>query len=419
MTSTVNAMNSKAIAVIVVAVIVIAAVGVYFVTQDGGSDDEDNYSVIARVNTEGSGIFLNAGENPGDYISYSETAPADGTPYLGEEGNYVILHKEAWGGKIFADPGNATIQHVQLQQIAQTMGLEFRMYSAGMSTNSNTLYYVPNVGTYATYELQLEANNFVGGFVWEAQYSIAVENGCVPLVTTNDLFPDHTCCVVGASNDYMASHGSETVRFLAAYMESVDRMKAAIQSQSGADYEALLDVAIEKVTMPEDMDDQSKTDAILRALGIVTYTYCDDATAADPLAQLKVDIADLVEQFQANGNLDSGVTYSSLGFDSAQDLANSFVQSQYIKDAIDGKYDVPETSSTITVAVITGDIHQLAIHYGQALGIFGEYGLNINVMSQTNGPGVFAALSNGSAQFGFIGAPPMTTNSMNNNAIAN
>lgn len=412
-------MDKKILAIVAVIIIVVAAVGVYFVTQNGGSDNEDDYSIIARVNTEGSGIFLNEGENPDDYITIQATAPTDGSPYLGEEDRYVVFNKEAWGGKIFADPGTATIQHVQLQQIAQTMGLNFQMYSVGTTLNSNTLYYVPNVGTYATYELQRDANNFTGGFIWEAQYSIAVKNGCVGLVTTNDMFPDHTCCVVGASNNYMESHTSETVRFLAAYMESVNRMQAAIQAGSGSDFDTLMSVAIDKVSMPEDMSDDAKRSAILEALGIVTYTYCDDATAADPLAQLKVDIADLVEQFQANGNLDDGVTYSSLGFDSAQDLANAFVQSQYIKDAIDGNYEVPEgTTSNITVAVITGDIHQLAIHYGIELGIFAEYGLNVTTLSQTNGPGVYSALSNGTAQFGFIGAPPMTTNSMNNDAIA-
>ena len=414
-------MNNKLIAAVVVIIVIIAAVGVYFVTQDDSptnTSDEDTYSIIGRVNTEGSGIFLNEGEVASDYITFSETKPTDTDMYLGEEGRYVVFHPEAWGGKVFADPGTGSIQHVQLEQLADLMGLDFRLYQAGTSLNSNTLYYVPNVGTYATYELQRDANHYTGCIIWEAQYSIAMQDGCVGLVTTNDMFPDHTCCVIGASDDYMTSHQSETVRFLAAYIETVDRMKAAIADQSSADFQILMDVAIEKVSMPETMSDEDKRAAIIHALGIVNYTYCDDASAADPLAQLKVDIADLVEQFQANGNLDTGITYQSLGFDSAQALADTFVDSQYMKDAIDGDYEVPESNSTILVSVITGDIHQLAIHYGIKLGIFNEYGLEINIMSQTNGPGVYAALSNGTAQFGFIGAPPMTTNAMNNHAIA-
>ena len=71
----------------------------------------------------------------------------------------------------------------------------------------------------------------------------------------------------------------------------------------------------------------------------------------------------------------------------------------------------------ITVAVISGDIHQLAIHYAMAMNIFEEYGINITLSQQPNGDGVAVALENGSAQIGFIGAPPMTIKVINSEYV--
>ena len=87
--------------------------------------------------------------------------------------------------------------------------------------------------------------------------------------------------------------------------------------------------------------------------------------------------------------------------------------------ALDPNYTMnKEDKTTINVSVITGDIHQLAIHYGIAMKIFEDYGITVEVKYQTNGPGVYGDLANGTSQFGFIGAPPMTTNCLNNNNIS-
>ncbi len=296
------------------------------------------------------------------------------------------------------------------------MGLNFQLYRSGSTLSSDTVYYVPDVGTYAAYVMQIENNHTVGGFIWEAQYSIALQDKCVPLALTNDLFPDHTCCIIGASDQYLSKHSNETIRFLAAYIEAVKRLQAAKADPTSEDYQTLLRVAIDKVSMPEDMSAEYQKVAIKNALDIVTYTYCDDTTAADPLVQLKADIAELAVEFQELGNVTT--TFEQLGFDSTEDMAESFVKSEYMANAIAGDYSDEYTTAFISVAVITGDIHQLVIHFGMELGIFADYGLDINIIYQSNGPNVYASLANGTVQFGLIGVPPMTSNSMNNGAIA-
>lgn len=406
-------MNTKIVAVAIVAVLVVAAVGVGIYTLDKKDDDRE-VNVIGRVNTDGSGIFVKEGVDANAMVTIQNTEPTSGA-YLGGDGTWVVFNKEAWGGLVIGTPGAATIQHVQLKEIATLMDLNFVQYKQGQATSADTLYYVPGVGTYALFESTLKSTPaLAGSIMWEPQYSIALINGCQKVATTNEMFPGHTCCVVASNHAYTSSHNDETVRFMAAYVESVNRMTAAIAAGSGADYDKVYEVAREKVTMPTYMTDAEKNDAITRAFALVNYTYGDN-TGDDPLSKLKGDMADVANKMHDTGNVSKSI--SDLGFKSDAEYGEKLVDSSFLKSAL--SYDKKDSyeMANITVAVIGGDIHQLAIHYGMALGIFKEYGINITLSSQGGGPAVFTAITNGEAQFGFIGAPPLTINGINNGNI--
>ncbi len=410
-------MGKKIMAIAAVAIIVVAAVGIYYLAGDKNESD-DYMNIIGWVNTDGSGIFLKEGTTE-EFAEIVHTQPSSDKYYLGGNGTWVVFDKAVWGGKVFGTPGAATIQHVQLNQIVSLMGLNFVQYVQGQETKDDTVYYIPGVNNYDKFVSTLNSTPaMVGAFMWEPQYSVALKDGCVSLATTNDMFPGHTCCTIGAQHGYITTHEDETVRFLAAYIESVNQMVSAIEAGSGDAYDKVLEVALEKVNMPASMTKDEKIDAIESAFDLVVYTYKDvDASAADPLASLKADIADLAVEFKNNGQVKN--SYSDLGFSTPEALANSFVNSDYIKkaEAYEVTDDVKVTK--ITVAVIAGDIHQLAIHYGMAEGvdIFDKYGIDITLSSQAGGPAVYTAMANGDAQFGFIGAPPMTINSMNSGSI--
>lgn len=409
-------MDKKIMAVGIVAVLLIAAVAVFFVTKDKDNGDEptvtdNDMSIIGRVNTDGSGIYFKAGENAADYVTKVNVEPTSGA-YLGGNGTWIVFNSSAWGGKVIGDPGEATIQHVQLGEIAKVMGLKLVKYQVGASLSDDTLYYLPGVPNYANFKSTLNTTPaLLGAFNWEPQYSIASSDGCVAIAVTNDMFPEHTCCIIGASHKYITNHSDETVRFLAAYIKAVDKMKAAIEAGSGADYDAVIAVAKEKVAMPG-LSDEQREAAILDAFKLVNYTYADttDKTVADPLANLKKDVANLAESFYPSNVKNS---YSDLGFESSAALAEKFVQSSYIKDAMNYEAQSSYSKASIRVAAITGDIHQLALHYAIAEGIFAEYGLDVSVAGQANGPGVYTAIHSGEADLGFIGAPPMTISAMN------
>lgn len=409
-------MDTKILAVAVVAIIAVAAVGTYIVISN---NDPVDMSIVGRVNTDGSGIIINADENVDNYVSIDKSEDEPSEPHLGTAGKWVILHKEGWAGKVFTDPGAATIQHVQLSTIASEMGLKFVQYTNTTKISDDTLYYYPGVPSYEKYVSEYNTNDKIsGGIFWEPQSSIAVISGCKMMTVTNDLFPGHTCCTIAGQTSYMQSHQDETVRFLAAYIKSVNQMVKAIDDGSGEAYDKVIKLASEKVSMLQGFTDEQKKEAVLSAFEYVVYKYADttNADVEDPLADLKKDVADMAGEFK-DGNLVRN-SYSDLGFKSNQELADKFVDSSYMKQAMTyEKKDSYESVSSIKVSVIGGDIHQLAIHYAIEMGIFEEYGLNITLSVQSNGLGIYTSLKNNDSQLGFIGAPPMIINSMNDKAI--
>lgn len=404
-------MDKKIIAVAVVAVLIVAAVGVFFATNNSDNEDNsDSMKIVGRVNTDGSGIYFKEGYDVNDYVKKVSTKPTSGA-YLGGSAGWIVFDASNWGGKVIGDPGEATIQHVQLGQIAEVMGLKFVKYTIGTQVSKDTLYYLPGVANYANFKSTIvNTPALIGAFNWEPQCSLAVMDGCSMVATTNEMFPGHTCCIIGASNNYISAHEDETVRFLAAYIESVNQMTAAINAGSGDAYEELIKIAMSKVAMAG-TDEAQKREAIESAFGLVVYKYADttNPAVADPLADLKKDIASLADSFYPS-LVDK--SYSDLGFSSASALADAFVDSSYIKKAMNYSGENTEKFK-IKVSVITGDIHQLAIHYGMEKKIFDKYGVEVTTVGQANGPAVYTSLHTGDAQFGFIGAPPMTINSMN------
>ena len=417
-------MNRKIVAVAAVLVVVVAAAAVAVVCSDDDSEAASGMSIISNVNTEGSGLYVRADYEGEDFVSgIVEDEPSSGY-YLGAEGAWVVLNRDAWGGQVFACPGPATTQFVLLQRIAAAMDLEFEMYTVGLELSDDTLYYIPNITTYSSFISNSEIYPVLtGAIAWEAQYSAALIGGCQDVITTNELFPGHICCVMGATNEYLAENPDLVVRFLAAYIEAADRLEAALEAGEGDDYEALIETALTSVTIPDTLSDDEKVEALLSALYNITFSYTGIGYdgEGDPLEDLVSEVASLSDSLYEGGNIDN--SYSDLGFASSTEFAEKFVDSSYLVDALqyEGGEDYEETT-TIVVAVNVGDIHQIPLHYAVTLGIFEEYGITIELSHQTSGPGVYAALTLGSAaggaDIGILGACPMTIYSMNEEQVS-
>lgn len=404
-------MNTKIVAVALVAILVVAGVAVFFVFGGKGGNSEDKgLSIVGRVNSEGSGILLDPSQNVDDYMTITdEPMLGSYSIYNKSEDKYYNLHANGWGGKIFATPGTATIQHVQLMTLAYGMNLKCVAYTEGATLKADTLYYVPSIASFADFVNAQKNTNLAGFIIWEAQYSVGVVKGYTGLVTTNSIFEDHTCCIIGATNKYLNHNEEAFVSFLSVYINAVDRINAALADKSSADYAQLVSIAMNRVTMPDGMTEDEKRQAIISALDNVTYVYADNSSGS--LKNLQADIAVLAESLYEVGAVEKSA--KDLGFDSYEALASKFVKDYYIKEALqinDGKQDA---KTVINVAAIKGDIHQIALWFAKDTGMFDAKNLDVKISQQVNGPGIYTQLANGESDIGFLGAPPMTIRSMN------
>ncbi|MBS7382792.1 MAG: hypothetical protein KIG18_03615 [Candidatus Methanomethylophilaceae archaeon] len=413
-------MDKKAMyAIIVVAILVVAGMAAVIAMNNGEKEQSSkNYiNVVGRINTDGSGIYLKEGEKASDYIETVDVKPTSGEKYIEVGDKFIVFKAENWGGKLFGTPGTSTIQHVQLQTLVENvMGLKFKAYAIGSSMSKDTVYFdaVKSFAAYKEKTTGAQPLPITGAIIWEAQYSLALENKCVGLEITNNIFPGHTCCVIAGNTSFMESNSDSTVKFLVAYLEILDKMVKAIEDPTSEDYKKLVEVATNKVSMPSGTSTETKIKVIENALNIVKFGAHDE-NANDPLVDLRKDIATLAVDLKKLGSIKK--SYSDLGFESADDFAKKFVDGTYMKKAMEKDYKDDGSKVKIKLSVIAGDMHQIAIHYGVDIGIFDKYGIDIVISSQDNGPAVATALQAGEADLGLLGAPPITITVMNSSLV--
>ena len=392
-------MNKKIIAISVVIVLIVASVAVYFALSNKDKDEELN--ILAAVNLEGSGIYVKSGIDIDTMFDFSTPIP---TPI-----------KEGWGGKIIGTPGSTSIQHTQIMDIVKNqLHMEFTKYSVGDVLDPNKVYFDSGVTNAA---LALSNTLIAGGILWQPQYQKIISDSSgkyKALATTDMLFPEHPCCVLAGVHAYTSGHYDETVKLLAAYIKAVDWVNNALADESSTDYAKLLAVAKNIAGSSNFTDNELKA-----ALRTVVYTYGNNSS--DPLGELSDNIEDMIVNLTEAEAISATVQDS--GFGSVGEFVDRFVDDQFLVDAMKVVYDgepVPgesEKKADLTVAVISGDIHQIAIHMAKELGYFEDYGLNVSFSYGVNGSGVATSLRNGNSSFGLLGAPPLTTSVINGKLI--
>ena len=78
--------------------------------------------------------------------------------------------------------------------------------------------------------------------LWEPQYSMIVDSAkYTGLVLTNDIFPEHTCCIIVGNMKYMLTHSDVTERFLVGYIKAVNFINEAL-SEKGEKYDELVEI---------------------------------------------------------------------------------------------------------------------------------------------------------------------------------
>ena len=394
-------MNMKIVAIAIVAVVAIAGVTTAVILmqpKDTVSYDASSFNVVSRVNSEGSGLYIK--DTVADTTGAMPINKNNSVAFFGDGFSLSEANKDAWAGLIMGDPGSQSIQHIQLATIASSVGLKFAQYVEGTEVKTDTLYYITNLNNFGT----ITADTHIqGGIVWEPQFQRVIQEDAryVTLALTNDVFTGHACCIIAANHNWLNDNSSDMVKFLAAYMKAVDYINEAKKNPAGEAYADVKAIAIAKTTGLTG----AEVDA---ALATITYLYADDDKGS--LSDLKDNISDLASSLDDLGFITSGK------FKDSKKLANAFVDDSYLKDAVAGKAS-KEGKATIKVAVINGDIHQLAIHVAMEKGYFDEYGVTVQLSTGGSGGDIATLLTSKDVQVGFLGAPPATLKTINSECI--
>ena len=244
-------MDKKILAIIAVVLIAIIAVGAYFATSGGSSDnvvrighlpsDHDTALFVAQekkmFEDQGLTVELTQFNNGGDLMTAMASGDIDVgyagiTPVMSSisqgvpvkvvsgaqvEGSSIVANKNSGintvadlKGKTVATPGEATIQNMLLtsaltQAGVSTSDVEFTTMKAAQMTDA------------------LKAGQVDAMIIWEPYASIAVKNGDGKLIeTSGEIIPGHPCCCVVAREDFINDHGDALAKVLEAHKNATD-----------------------------------------------------------------------------------------------------------------------------------------------------------------------------------------------------
>lgn len=240
-------MDNKIIAVIV-AVIAIVAIGGYFLMGAGSEtvtigylpSDHDAALFVAdaqgKFAENGINTKLVQFNNGGDLMTAMASGDVDVgyvgiTPVLSSiekgvpvkvisaaqtEGSGIVVAKDSGissvydlAGKKIATPGEASIQHMLLTYYLEQNGMDIKDVKVSAMK-------VPSMND------ALKTAKIDGMITFEPYVTIAKENGADELVNSADILPNHPCCVVVASDKFIADHENETKTILEIHENATD-----------------------------------------------------------------------------------------------------------------------------------------------------------------------------------------------------
>ncbi|HIH00900.1 TPA: ABC transporter substrate-binding protein [Thermoplasmata archaeon] len=258
----------------------------------------------------------------------------------------------------------------------------------------------------------LQAGDGVAYIAWEPFVSSATVDGYGTILHWSDeIMPNHPCCVVVLSNDFASTpEGYElTLRFLKAHVEATEWMLSALDDKDSAEYQLLVNMS-------------------------VAFTLRDAAVVEEAMEHVKFGwqmesaFMDALEQFTGM-YVDTGVveegTVEARGYDNVTDFITSYVNGSYLEetDSVSESPTILNPEDPIRLGYLAGDIHQLAQYvaanssvFGGTMSMFEKYGLNVEAAAgapYTNGGNEMDAFVAGHVDIGYLGAPPAILKKLN------
>ncbi len=251
----------------------------------------------------------------------------------------------------------------------------------------------------------LAANQSDAYIAWEPYVSSSVVGGTGRVIMwSNEIMPNHPCCVVTVSEDFLNRADGEdlTARFLKAHVEANLWIADALADTDSANYTLLLEMS---------SDFTLRSSAVVEeGLAHVEYGY-----------EMDDDFVSALKQFTdmyVETNVITNETLADLGFASVSDFIEDYVDDSFLtaSESVEPSDTIlnPEDGDAIRLGYLSGDLHQIAqfVALNKTVGggeksLFETYGLNVDPQPPyANGGAVMDAFSLGVIDFGYLGAPP-------------
>ena len=250
---------------------------------------------------------------------------------------------------------------------------------------------------------------------WEPFASAAVVGGYGKVLNwTNEIMPNHPCCVVVLSNEFASTSENVnlTLRFLKAHVETTEWILDAMEDKDSAEYQLLVNMSV-AFTLRD-------ADVVEEALEHVKFGWEMDSSFRAALEQF-------TEMYVDSNIIEEGMV-EDRGYEDVSDFVASYANGTYLDEinAVTESPTILNPDDPIRLGYLAGDIHQLAQYvaadrsvFGGDVSIFEKYGLNVEAATgapYSNGGTEMDAFVAGHVDIGYLGAPPAILKKLNVNA---
>ncbi len=291
--------------------------------------------------------------------------------------------------------------------IVVVAGVAAVLLSRGGGENEDTVFYTTMAPSLM--DSWLAANQSSGYIAWEPYASSAVVAGTGrALLRSEEIMPNHPCCVVVVWNDFLAKDfgGGKTgknltVNFLKAHIDATAWVNYALDHKDGENYTKLVNMAVAFT--------QRSSAVIEEAFNHVKYRY-------EMNSSFRAALAEFTEMYM-DYNLVTNQTIADRGYTGVGDFVAKYANGTYLEAAPSVTESSvilnPDASDAIRLGFLSGDLHQIAqvvalnTSYFGGKSMFEKYGLNVDPNNPyVNGPAEMTAFKLGEVDIGYLGAPP-------------
>jgi NitT/TauT family transport system substrate-binding protein len=258
----------------------------------------------------------------------------------------------------------------------------------------------------------------IDGFVaWEPFNSEAIIDGTgTALEWSGQIMPNHPCCVVVASTDYLAKNlgggltGRDIARsFVYAHVETTLWMTNALSHKTSANYTLLVNLG---------MQFTNKSEAVVASsLDHLKYSYVMDANFI-------AGITNFTDTFVNTGVITPDKLTQG-GYSNVTDFVSKYADNSFLTIApMTTGSSILNPNDPVRLGFLKADIHELAqwVAQNKTVGggvksIFEKYGVAVTNASSTggysNGPEEMDKFAAGDVDIGYLGAAPAIQKHLN------